>query len=73
MTPPNRDARFVDLEERGGWQKPTEQPSAHARPAGLPPKPGGAQDAGQGQGSQGHSDRGQPQAQNAGQGHDERG
>jgi hypothetical protein len=47
MGPPHKNHRPVDLEEKGGWQKPTEQPSAHLRPAGLPPKPEGGQDAGQ--------------------------
>jgi hypothetical protein len=52
MLPPHRDQRLVDLEEKGGWQKPTERPSAHSRPAGLPPKPTGGQEAGQGAGGQ---------------------
>jgi len=63
MAPREKD-RWVDLEERGGWQKPTEQPSAHARPAGLPPKPDTTQDAGQGAGGQGP-------AEQAGQGSNE--
>lgn len=45
MSTSDSDPRWVDLEERGGWQKPTEQPSAHLRPAGLPPKPGAGQES----------------------------
>lgn len=66
MAPPDRNQRVVDLEERGGWQKPTEQPSAQLRPAGLPPKPEAAQNAGEGAG--GHAP-----AQHVGQGNDEAG
>jgi hypothetical protein len=70
MAPRDRDKRLGDLEKRGGWQKPTAQPSAQARPAGLPPKPGGNQGAGESR--PGHGGGGQPEAQDAGQGQDER-
>ncbi|MGO9462977.1 MAG: hypothetical protein ACLQVF_02275 [Isosphaeraceae bacterium] len=40
-----------NIEKRGGWQKPTAQPSAMNRPQGMPDKPQGGQ-GGQGGGQE---------------------
>ena len=67
MTAADRNQRLENLEERGGWLKQTEQPSAQARPAGLPPKPGMVQGADQGASQNAGHGAGQDPAASAGQ------
>lgn len=55
---PQRLREAGNIEKRGGWQKPTAQPTAAmSRPQGMPDKPQGGQGGGQGGGqSQGNSE-----------------
>lgn len=58
---------ITDLVEKGGWQKPVEQPTLDARPMGVP-QPGPAQAQPQGAGSGEGADGGQGTSGGAAQG-----
>jgi hypothetical protein len=53
---PTRIREAGNIEKRGGWMKPTAQPSAMSRPQGMPDKPQGNSPS---QGSGGSGNEGQ--------------